>query len=289
MRVEQGPCPRGWPARAFGRWVLARALLPALMAASVLAAPVASAAEIRIGGTGNALGAMRLLGRAFADTNPGMRVTVLPSLGTSGAIKAVPKGAIDIGLSSRPLSSDEAKAGAVATEYARSPLVFAVATKTQATSLTLAQLADIYNGKLRNWPDGTQIRPVLRQSGDDNTRQVRQMSPTLDQALSVAEKRPGMPFATSDQEAADKLESIPGALGATTLCLIQAEGRELRALTLDGVEASAANGASGRYPHVKRLYFITRTDTSPEVKRFIAFLGSTAGRDILLRTGHWIP
>jgi phosphate transport system substrate-binding protein len=249
----------------------------------------AAASEIKIGGTGNALGAMRLLGAAFAKQNPDTPVVVLPSLGTSGAIKAVTKGAIDIGLSSRPLTDDETRAGAAATEYARSPLVFAVSVKTKASGLTLDQVADIYNGKLTAWPDGSQIRPILRQAGDDNTRQVRHISTALDKALSVAEQRPGMPFATNDQETAEKLETIPGALGVTTLCLIKAEDRTLRALTLDGVEPTTANAAAGKYAYVKRLYYIVKSEPSADVKRFIAFLNSPAGRDILTRTGHWIP
>lgn len=269
----------GWP------WTAIAAVCTVLSLSSAAYA----AAGIKIGGTGNALGAMRQLGTAFNKHNPDTQVVVLPSLGTSGAIKAVPKGAIDIGLSSRPLTSEEARTGAVATEYARSPLVFAVSVKTKATSLTLEQVADIFTGKLANWPDGTQIRPILRQAGDDNTHQVRQMSAALDQALTVAEQRPGMPFATNDQETADKLETIPGALGVTTLCLIKSEDRQLRALRLDGVEPTAANGASGKYPHVKRLFYIVKSEPSAEVKRFIAFVNSPAGREILARTGHWIP
>ncbi|MBL8312770.1 MAG: substrate-binding domain-containing protein [Rubrivivax sp.] len=249
----------------------------------------AAASEIKVGGTGNALGAMRLLAAAYSRQHPETSVQVLPSLGTSGAIKAVPKGVLDIGLSSRPLTDDEARTGLVATEYARSPLVFAVSVKTKVTGVTLGQLADIYSGQLKNWPDGTQIRPILRQAGDDNTRQVRQISAALDRALTVAEQRPGMPFATNDQETADKIESIPGALGVTTLCLIKSEERSLRALALDGTEATADNAAAGRYPHVKHLYLVTRSEASTDVKRFKAFVNSPAGRDILTRTGHWIP
>lgn len=250
---------------------------------------VAWAGEIKLGGTGNALGTMRLMASAFEKQNPGIKVVVLPSLGTSGAIKAVPKGAIDIGLASRQLTEDEAKAGLVAVEYARSPLVFAVSVKTKASGLTLDQVADIYTGKLSAWPDGTQIRPILRQAGDDNTRQVRQMSPALERALSVAEQRPGMPFATNDQETADKLESIPGALGVTTLGLVLSEGRALRPLAIDGVEPTIAHGASGKYPHVKSFYCITRAEPSTDAKLFVAFIRSPAGREVLTRSGHWVP
>jgi phosphate transport system substrate-binding protein len=267
-----------------------RLLAFAIASTALMSAGEAAAAEdITIGGTGNALGTMRLLGDAFSKQNPGTKVIVLPSLGSSGAIKAVPKGAVDIGLISRPLTEEERKAGTVAFEYARTPLVFAVAAKTSVTAITLDQIADIYSGKMKNWPDGGSIRLVLRQTEDDNTRQVKRMSPALDKALSSAEQRPDLPFATTDQEAADKTEVIPGALGVTTLALINSENRQLRALALNGVEPTASNGASGKYPHVKRLFLVTRSDPPAAVKRFIAFMQSPAARDILIRAGNWIP
>jgi phosphate transport system substrate-binding protein len=267
-----------------------RLLAFAIASAAMLSAGGAAAAEqIRIGGTGNALGAMRLLADAFRKQSPAIQVTVLPSVGTSGAIKAVPRGALDIGLSARPLTAEELKLGSTAFEYARSPLVFAVAAKTGVRALTLDQIADIYSGKLANWPDGTQIRPVLRPIGEDITKQIKHMSPALDKALSAAEQRPGMPFATTDQEAADKTQSVPGALSATTLSLILSENRPLRALTLNGVEPTVANSASGKYPHLKGFFLVTRPDPSAAVTSFIAFMRSPAGRDILMRSGNWIP
>ena len=136
----------------------------------VLLMPAAMAEEIKIGGTGNALGTMRLLGDAYSKKNPDIKVIVISSLGSSGAIKAVPKGAIDIGLSSRALSDEERSAGVKDAEYARSLTVLAVSNKSKATALTHDQLADIYAGKLLSWPDGTPIRPIMRQPGDDNTR-----------------------------------------------------------------------------------------------------------------------
>lgn len=257
--------------------------------ALLIGGPAAAQAELKIGGTGNALGTMRLLGDAYGKQNPAVKVTVLPSLGSSGALKALPKSAIDIGLVSRTLTDEERAAGLMASEYARSPLVFAVSTKSKVGAITLEQVADIYMGKLAAWPDGSQVRPVLRQSGDDNTRQVKKISPAMEKALSAAELRPGMPFATTDQEAADKTESIPGALGVTTLSLINSESRGMRALTLNGVEPTAGNAASGKYPLAKSFFVVTRTDQSADVKRFLAFLHSPAGRGILVRAGHWIP
>ncbi|MFA7281550.1 MAG: substrate-binding domain-containing protein [Sterolibacterium sp.] len=255
---------------------------------SLLAGPLL-AEEIKIGGTGNALGTMRLLGDAFSKKYPNLRVTVLSSIGSSGAIKAVPKGVIDIGLTSRPLSAEERAAGVVAIEYARTPTVLAVSTKSKVTAITREQIADLYSGKLAKWPDGIPIRPVLRQPGDDNTKQIKSLSPAIEKALIDAEQRPGLVFAVFDQEAADKIESIPGAIGVTTLALIKAENRSLRPLKLDAIEPTPKNGSSGNYPLAKNFFIVTQPSPSAVVQQFIAFVNSPAGREILTQTGHWIP
>jgi phosphate transport system substrate-binding protein len=251
--------------------------------------PAAAAADIRIGGTGNAVGTMRLLGEAFASRHPASRPVVLDSIGTSGAIRAVPKGAIDIGLSSRPLTEEETRSGLTTHEYARSPTVFAVQERNPVASITVEQLAAIYGGRMTHWPDGTRIRPVLRQPGDDNTRQIRMLSAEFEKALGLAERRPGLTFASNDQEAADRMEGTPGSIGVTTLALIRAEKRRLRPLALDGVEPTPENAATGRYPMIKRFYFVLPREPAPAVREFLGFVASPQGRRLLEQTGHIVP
>ena len=249
---------------------------------------VAGAAEIRIGGTGNALGTMRLIGEAFAKQDPESKLVVLDSIGTSGAIKAVPKGALEIGLSSRPLTDEEARNGLTAVEYARSPTVFAVQEKSKVASITVEQVAELYNG-LARWSDGTPIRPVMRQPGDDNTRQIKSLSAMVEKAVAAAEQREGLTFATTDQEATDKMEHIPGSFGVTTLALIRSEKRNLKPLALGGVEPTPENAHSGRYPLVKRFYFVLPKEPAPAAQDFLKFVKSPQGRKILEQTGHTIP
>ena len=169
---------------------------------SGLAAPAAADdAKLKIGGTGTTLQTMRLLAAAFEKANPDVHVTVLSSLGSTGGIKAALADAIDVAVSARPLSDDERARGAIAIEYGRAPLVLAVAQATGATTITTAQLLEIYAGKPVLWPDGDQVRVVLRPAADVNTLILKGISPQMAAVITSAEKRPGMLFALTDQEA----------------------------------------------------------------------------------------
>ena len=118
--------------------------------------------EIVIGGTGAALGAMKVLGNAFTATDPAARVRVVPSLGSGGGIKALAAGAIQVAVTSRPLTDEERAKGLVECEVIRTPFVFAVHDKAPATRASLAELAEIYAGTRATWKDGTKTRPILR-------------------------------------------------------------------------------------------------------------------------------
>lgn len=261
----------------------------ALSTAAVLAALCAAGAqaeEIKIGGTGAALGTMGVLADAYAKRQPDTRFTILPSMGSGGGIKAVLAGAIHISVSARPLNDTEKQAGGVEVEYGRTPFVFATAAANKASGLTTHNLVDIYAGKLETWPDGSKVRLVLRPVGDSDSETIKNISPAMRNAKTAAEQRKGMLFAVTDQETADNLEKIPGSLGPTTLALVLSEKRSLKVLALDGVAPSAKSIADGSYPLSKQMFIVTGAAPSPAVRSFVAFVRSPAGRDILVQTGH---
>lgn len=266
-------------------------LRAALFAAAVLAlcgAGSVRAEEIKIGGNGGALATMQLLAQAYAKNHPETKITVLPSLGSSGGIKAVLSGAIQIAVSSRPLSDVEIKQGAVEIEYARTPFVFATSVTNKITGLTVPELVDIYNGKTDKWPDGIKIRLVLRPIGDSDSEMIKGISSEMREAKSRAEQRKGMLFTVTDHETADNIENVPGALGPSTLAQLLSEKRALKALKLNGVEPSTKSIADGSYPLYKRLFIVTSPRTPPSAQQFAAFVRSAPGREILRQTGHWV-
>lgn len=275
-------------AAAAARRLALMALASAALALPAWAQAQAPSQEIRIGGTGAALGTMQLLADAYAKAHPGARIKVLPSMGSGGGIKAVLAGAVQIGVSSRPLAAAELAAGAVAVEYGRTPFVFAASSGTRASGITTQNLLDFYAGKVDTWPDGSKLRLVLRPVGDSDGEIIKSMSPAMREAKTAAEQRRGMLFAVTDQDAATAIEKVPGALGASTLAQMISEKRALKALALDGVEPKPQTLADGRYPLLKILSIVTGPKSPPEAMAFVDFVRSPAGREVLNQTGHWV-
>ena len=244
-------------------------------------------AEIRIGGTGCALGGIKAVAQAFEKKHPEIKIKVLPSLGSGGSIKAVLSGSVDLALSARQLTDAERREGAYVVEYARTPFAFVTAESTEAVPLSLQQVAAIYRGDKQRWPDGTPIRVVLRPETDSDMLFLKGMSPDMEKAVLHALQQEGMILASTDQDNATLIGTIRGAFGACTLAQIQSEKRRLRPLALDGATPSVANLANGTYPYSKTFFAVTWR-SSLATYRFLRYLQSPEGRAILTRTGHLV-
>jgi len=123
--------------------------------------------EIRIGGTGTGLATMKLLGQAFQKEYPEIAITVYPSLGSTGGIKALLGNDLDIAVSSKELTTAEQGQGLAATEYGRTPFVFVTHDKNSISQITLKQAVDIFNGTATVWPDDNAHPPHTASQGRD--------------------------------------------------------------------------------------------------------------------------
>jgi phosphate transport system substrate-binding protein len=244
-----------------------------------------AAERIRIGGSGGALGTLQILADAFKKDHP-VTVVMVPSLGSAGGIKAVLAGAIDLAVISRPLKEAERAEGAVATDYARTPFVFATAAASKVTGTTQRELLSIYAGDTKTWPNGKPLRLLLRPADDSDTDLAKSLSPAMKQAVPAALARAGMVIELTDQANAHSLETIPGALGTSTLAQIMSENRALQPLALDGVHPSLKTMDDGSYRYFKTFSFISAPKASALVQQFMAFVQSPAGKQILEKNGH---
>lgn len=253
----------------------------AVISALVLAvSPARAATLVKIGGTGNPLEAIRAVAAAHMADHPGTTIEVLRSQGSLGGLRALRAGAIDLAVSAIP-PPDDLASGLRAIPWARSPFLLAVAPETPVSGVTLAELADIYAGRRIVWADGSRLRVVVRPRKDTDNILLGALSPEMGAAVPLALERAGAAVAITDQDAARAIETVPGAIGSLGLCQILAEKRAIKPLTLDGVEPTLANLASGRYRHFKEFLLVVRDPPSQAVLDVVARLRSEAARPVL--------
>jgi phosphate transport system substrate-binding protein len=265
---------------------LAATLLIGIVLCAGPGRPPASAGDvIRINGSGAPLDMMTLMNDAYLKLHPEIRIEMNKPLGSSGAIKALLGGALDLAVSSKPLTPEQVSQGARTREFGRTPLVIVTERSVPKTDITTGELADIYAGRTRKWPNGEQIRIVLRPLTDVDTAILRGLSPAMSSAVDHAQGHAGMAIAVTDPESNDMVAGIPGAIGASALCSLLVAKLPLNALSLNGAAPSVRTLADRTYPLAKEINFVTRGIPSRAVAGLLEYVYSAAGRSIAEKAG----
>ncbi len=269
--------------KQINKWSL---LVLLVLFCSGLGSSTVAAGTVKIGGTGFALEIMRILAGSYQQSHPEVAVVVFPSLGSSGGIKALMAGELDIALSSRPLHEKEKRLSLQELAFCKTPFVFVVNSQVKETSLSIEKLERIYGGKILSWSDGSRLRLVIRPKKETDTHIVMGLSPTMKIAVDDARIRQGMILEITDQNNLDALEKIPGALGTATLNQILSEQRQLNILALNGLIPSVGKLREGSYPLSKTLYLVTGQTTSPAARQFLDYITSDQVEKILSKYGN---
>ena len=251
-----------------------------------LTLPIEGIADsLTVGGTGAALGPVRTLAEAYSRTHPEMSIAIPLSLGSTGGINGAIAGALDIGLSTRPLKEKERKAGAKQLAFAKSPFVIVTAEGHAQRGLSSAEVVEIFSGARTSWADGMRILRVLRPEHDSDTTILKAAIAGMPSALGKLRKVRGIPVALSDQDAMRMAETIPGVVTTATLTAVLAENRSLSPVTIDGIAPTLENLTNGSYPMFKTLYVITGSKVRRPAMDFIRFIQSPDGARILREIG----
>jgi phosphate transport system substrate-binding protein len=245
------------------------------IAASLMGTHASAADSLRMGGTGSAIGLLNRLGAEFTAES-GIKVDVVPSLGSTGALRALTDGKLELAVSARPLSAEEEAAGLRQVAVLRTPFVLATS-KPDANGLKISELLSIYSESKPLWADGKPMRLILRPRSEADTALLGALYPGLDKAIEALRLRSEVPVAATDQDNASLAEQMSGSLTATTLAQTGTENRHLHAVSLDGVAPTLASFESGAYPYAKKLYFAVRASGAPDAIQFMKFLRSPRG------------
>ncbi|WLT32218.1 PstS family phosphate ABC transporter substrate-binding protein [Geothrix sp. PMB-07] len=237
---------------------------------------------VRVGGTGSGSGALLALAKAYERHHPDHSIQVLPSIGSTGGIRAVADRKLDLGCISRAMTKEEESLGLEAQSLATTAFVFATSAHTAAGPLTLKEVEDIYAGRKATWKDGRPIRLVLRPKSDTAHAYLSGFTPGMKATLDQAHALPGVCVGITDQEALTQLEQTPGSFGTAVLGLIVSEGRQVKALPVDGIQPTSPD-----YPFTLTLRMVfRRSEWSAAAQSFMAFAQSKEGRQILSQAGY---
>lgn len=238
-----------------------------------------------IGGTGSALGIMRVLAEGFRALYPAWRVEVLPSLGSGGGIKALVAGAVDVSVSARRVKHSETESGAVSHDFAITPVVFATNWGTPCRDISLEELEHLYADEAPRWCDGRPVRPVIRPPSEADTKLLTGMTPAMPAIIEKARARFGHMTVRNDQENADALVRLEGSLGMISLGQIMTENRRLRILRVGSAEPTVEALAAGRYSLTKSLYLVGGESMTEAGAAFLDFALSPVGRAVIRQSG----
>ena len=148
-------------------------------------------------------------------------------------------------------------------EYARTPLLLVTSHKGAGVNFTLKQIASLYNGENRSYPDGTPIRLIMRPEVEIDIHLVRSLSPEIDAASQRAQLREGMSVAVTDHDNGEMLVRTRGGIGWMTLAQLISENLELAPLPIDNILPSQANFDSGKYPLFRSFSVVTGARAHP--------------------------
>lgn len=221
------------------------------------------------------------LSEAFMEEYPDVTVTA-EFVGSGAGIEAVTNGTADIGNSSRSLKDEEKAAGVVENVVAIDGIAVCVDPTNEVADLTKEQLTNIYNGTITNWKEvGGADEPIIvigREAGS-GTRGAFEELVDLKDACKYANEL------DSTGAVIAKVASTPGAIGYASL---DALDDSVKALSLEGVEATAENIKAGNYFLSRPFVMATKGEISEQndlVQAWFDFVLGDEGQQVASEVG----
>lgn len=255
-------------------------LLVALVALICVPAALAADQEITIVGSTTVLPIAQITAEKFMDANPEVSISVGGG-GSSVGAKALLAGTCDIADCSRPLKEKEI---AAALEKGIHPKPHVVAMDGIAVivhptnpidAVALQDIKAIYTGQISDWSElGTakgQIVVVSRDTASGTFEAFNEL------ALKKAKVRPDALLQASNKAVLQVVTQTPGAIGYIGMGYMT---DEVKALTVDGVEANKATVLSKEYPISRPLYMYTNGEPTGVIKQYLDYVKGKEGQKL---------
>ncbi|HEX5306551.1 MAG TPA: substrate-binding domain-containing protein [Dyella sp.] len=205
---------------------------------------------------------------------------------TASGLDAVRSGSADIAGAARGASGNPNEGGLTFTPVAWDGLVMITHPSNPVSNLTLAQVHDIYYGKITNWNEvGGRNEPIdlyaVASPGDGVEFSLRKL---LFGRGTQPVAAPRLYVNTAKLQEGVALD--PKALGVTTLSNVVGNPK-MKMIRINGVAPSTSTVANGSYPLFAELYLVTRSSSpkAAEAQAFVDFVNSDTGKAVIRRHG----
>jgi phosphate transport system substrate-binding protein len=191
---------------------------------------------LTISGSGGTTRVLEAVKTAFEADTPGCSLSILTGTGTGGGVEGVTEGVLDVAAMARPPKDAELEAAPSFTyvEFGSTGQALFVHSGVPVTNLTSEQAVAIFFGEITNWSDvggpDLPIIPYVRDEGDSSTSALR------DAVFGDAPFPEDIQVVTSQGDMITAIENTLGAIGFGTWPAVVAEGADVKAVALDGVE-----------------------------------------------------
>ena len=248
-------------------------------------APATTAAPAKLSGTVSTDGSTSMekvigaLGEAFMEANPDVTFTYNPT-GSGTGIQAVSEGRCDIGLSSRALKAEEKDSGLIETILAYDGIAVIVNPENPVSDLTLAQIADIYTGKITNWSEvgGADAEIVLigREAGSGTRSGFEEIVGVVDACQYRQEL-------SSTGDVITTVAQNPGAIGYASLASVK---DTVKAVQVD-VTPSEDTVKDGSYAIQRPFVLVTKEGVtlSEAAQAFFDYVTSSEANAVITAAG----
>ena len=224
------------------------------------------------------------LAEAFSAKHPEVEITVQGG-GSSVGVKSAGQGTVDVGAASREVKESELQKYPDLKVFtiARDGIAIVAHPDVPVDGLTKEQVKDIFAGEITNWKEvGGPDKPIVvvsREEGSGTRAAFEEMvmgkegPPIVDMAI----------LQPSNGAVRTTVSTTPDSIGFLSFGYLD---ESVKALAIDGVEATEANAASGAYPIVRPLNLLTKGEPSGVVKAWLDFILSDEGQKIVVEEGY---
>lgn len=244
---------------------------------------------ISVSGSTSVTELMEVLGETFGQKNANVMIEV-QGTGSSAGIRAANDGTSEIGMSSRGVAASELDSGVRKTILAHDGIAVVVNNANGVVDLAAEQISSIYRGEITNWSAvGGSDSPIVVVTRDpaSGTRGAFEEIMNLQERDGNGNKYSaifsGAQVAAGNGAVKTTVAQNQYAIGYISLGSVD---DSLKALSVDGAEATGANISSGAYGVARPFVLLHSEDMSEASKAYMNWMLSSEGQKIIEERGY---